>query len=67
MLDITNLLDTRNARFVYTDTGLPDFTLNAYLQKSRLLEISNSDEYFTNPGYYSAPRYISLGLRLSYN
>jgi hypothetical protein len=67
MVDVTNLLDTRNARFVYTDTGLPDFTIQDYLYKSRLLEISNSNEFFTNPGYYSAPRYISLGLRLSYN
>ena len=67
MLDVTNLLDTRNARFVYSDTGSPDFTLQDYLEKSRLMEISNSKEYFTNAGYYYPPRYISLGFRLSYN
>jgi len=67
MLDVTNLLDTRNPRYVYSDTGSPDFTLQDYLEKSRLLEVSNSTEFFTNAGYYYPPRYISLGFRLSYN
>ncbi|MFH1196199.1 MAG: TonB-dependent receptor [bacterium] len=67
LLDITNLLDTRNANYVYSDTGLPDYTLDDYQSWTRLLEISNSTEYYTNPGYYTAPRYISLGFRISYN
>jgi len=66
-LDVTNLFDTRNATSVYSDTGLPDFTLQDFANKSRFLEVSNSGEYFSNPGMYSAPRYISLGLRISYN
>jgi len=66
-LDITNLLDTRNANVVYADTGLPDYTLQDYQNWSRLTEISNSTEYFNNPGRYSAPRFIQLGLRLSNN
>ncbi len=67
MLDVTNLFDTRNARNVYGDTGLPDFTLQDYMSSSRLLEISNSTEYFRNSGMYSSPRSISLGIRVSYN
>lgn len=66
-MDIRNLLDTRNANNVYADTGLPNFTLQDYLNTGRLQEIGSSKEYFADPGMYSAPRYISIGLRLSYN
>jgi SH3-like domain-containing protein len=66
-IDVTNLLDTRNANWVYADTGLPDYTLQDYQNWSRLVEISNSTEYFNNPGMYSAPRFIQLGLRISNN
>jgi outer membrane receptor protein involved in Fe transport len=66
-LDITNLLDTRNANYVYADTGLPNYTLQDYQYWSRLTEISNSTEYFNNPGRYSAPRFIQLGLGIIYN
>jgi outer membrane receptor protein involved in Fe transport len=66
-LDITNLLDTRNANYVYADTGLPDYTLQDYQNWSRLTEISNSTEYFNNPGMYSAPRFIQIGLGFNYN
>lgn len=64
-LDVTNLLDTRNANYVYADTGLPDYTLQDYQNWSRFIEISNSTEYFNNPGMYSAPRFIQLGLRIN--
>ena len=66
MVDVRNLLDTRNARFVYTDTGLPDFTLANYLQANRLFEISDINEYYYRPGNYSGPRSITFGLRISY-
>ncbi|MBU1097540.1 MAG: TonB-dependent receptor [Bacteroidetes bacterium] len=67
LLDITNLLDTRNANSVYADTGMPDFTLQDYQSFQRITEISSSTEYFTNPGMYTAPRSIQFGLRISYN
>jgi outer membrane receptor protein involved in Fe transport len=66
MLDVTNLFDARNARNVYGDTGLPDATTQDYLSRTRLVEISNSSEYFRSPGMYYAPRSISLGVRLTY-
>jgi hypothetical protein len=65
--NVTNLLDTRNANYVYADTGQPDFTLEGYGQRTRFLEISNIDEFYTRPGMYSAPRFIQFGLRISYN
>lgn len=66
LLDVTNIFDTRNARYVYNDTGLPNFTLQDYLSRNRLVEVSNSTEYYRNPGMYSTPRSITLGLRVSY-
>ncbi|MEW6194065.1 MAG: TonB-dependent receptor [Bacteroidota bacterium] len=65
--DVTNLLDTRNANYVYADTGLPDYTLQDYLSLTRLVEIGSSSEYFANPGMFTAPRFIQLGLRISFN
>jgi outer membrane receptor for ferrienterochelin and colicin len=67
ILDVTNLFDTRNARNVYNDTGLPDYTLQDYQNWTRFVEISNSTEYYRNPGYYSPPRSITLGLRFFYD
>lgn len=66
LLDITNLLDTRNAVSVFSDSGLPNYTMDEYLNRNRLVEVTNSQEYYYGPGMYSGARYISLGLRLSY-
>jgi outer membrane receptor protein involved in Fe transport len=66
LLDVVNLFDARNARYVYSDTGLPDFTMDDYQSRTRLVEISNSTEYYRNPGMFSGPRSISLGLRITY-
>jgi len=68
-LNIRNLLDTRNANWVYTDTGQADYTLQGINQKDRSgspdEEISNVDEYFTRPGNFAPPRFIQLGFRIS--
>jgi hypothetical protein len=66
-LNVTNLLDTRNASYVYTDTGRPDFTLESYLNRNRFSEIGTIEEFYTRPGMYTAPRFIQLGLRISFN
>jgi len=63
--NVTNLFDTRNARYVYADTGTPEFTLQSYLQRNRFWEIGSIDEYYTRPGMYSNPRFIQLGMRIS--
>jgi len=64
--NITNLLDTRNANSVYADTGRPDFTLQTYFNQTRFWEIGDIEEYYARSGMYSSPRFIQLGLRISY-
>jgi len=64
--NITNLFDTRNANWVYSDTGRPDFTLEGYLHRERFLEISSIDEFYARPGMYTPPRFIQFGFRVSY-
>jgi len=63
-LNIRNLFDRRNANNVYSDTGLADYTMQGITQKDRFLEISNVDDYYNNPNYYSPPRFIQFGLRI---
>ncbi|MCK5075388.1 MAG: hypothetical protein KAR38_03380, partial [Calditrichia bacterium] len=64
-----NFLDIRNVRYVYSDTGQADYTLDGINQQDRPgdpdVEISEVDEYFTRPGYYSAPRFLQIGFRIS--
>ena len=67
-LNIFNLLDTRNARNVYSDTGRPDYTFEGLNQIDRNagldIEISDVDEYYMRPGNYYAPRFIQLGMSI---
>ena len=63
-LNIRNILDQRNATSVYADTGLPDYTLQGITQKDRVIELSDVDDYYANPNYYSTPRFIQFGLRI---
>ncbi|MDZ7373893.1 MAG: TonB-dependent receptor [candidate division KSB1 bacterium] len=65
-VNVRNLFDIRNAQSVYADTGRPDFTLQSYMHRNRLLEISSIDEYYARPGMFSPPRFIQLGLEINY-
>ncbi len=65
-LNFRNLFDIRNAQSVYPDTGRPDFTLQSYMHRDRLLEIASIDEYYARPGMFSPPRFIQLGLEINY-
>jgi len=64
ILSIRNLFDTRNPVSVYSDTGMPDFTKNADLYSTRLIEVTDSREFYASTGNYSSPRYIQFGLQL---
>jgi len=64
-LNVQNLFDSGNARYVYSDTGRPDYTLDGVNQQQRLIEIASVNEYFTRPGYYSNPRFIQVGFRVA--
>jgi outer membrane receptor for ferrienterochelin and colicin len=64
---VFNLLDLDNPRQVYANTGDPYFTFDR-LNAERInppLYYNTLDEIFTNPGFFSEPRRIELGL--SYN
>ncbi|NUQ80414.1 MAG: carboxypeptidase-like regulatory domain-containing protein [Bacteroidetes bacterium] len=64
-IDVTNLLDTRNATAVYNDTGLPDETLDNFQKRTRLEELSTIRDNTATPGRYSAPRFVQIGIRFS--
>ncbi len=64
---VFNLLDLENPRGIYTDTGDPFFTFGKYeAEKIDPTLYSNTlDELYTNPGFFSEPRRVELGV--SYN
>jgi len=55
-VNVTNLTDRRNVRFVYSDTGKPDeFTI-----------APQSAEWINNPANYFAPRNFIFGIRYTF-
>ena len=59
-LKVFNLLDAKNPVTVYGDTGKPDYTLQ---QKTA----TNADAgWFVYPNYYSMPRSIYFGTKISF-
>jgi outer membrane receptor for ferrienterochelin and colicin len=54
--EIYNLTDQRNIRYVYPDTGDPDFTF----------EGGQSEEYMQDPSNYGPPRVIRLGASIQF-
>ena len=66
MVNVYNLLDTRNARNVYSDTGRPDVTFASRTQEDRNpgmdVEVSDVEEFYLRPMNYYPPRFIQLGL-----
>jgi len=61
-MKIFNLFDNENPRFVYGDTGRPDYTLLLIAQAAQA-----DGTWFDNPGFYSEPRRIQIGTRISFN
>jgi hypothetical protein len=55
-LEALNLTNSKNPRFVYSDTGQPDFTLTG----------NHSKEYMDDPSNYYPPRRLRLGARISF-
>ncbi len=67
-LRINNLLDTKNATQVFTDTGQPDWSLEEQ-QKLRIntpSKISSIQDWYVRPNYYSEPRRVELGTTISF-
>lgn len=67
-LRINNLLDTKNATQVYTDTGQPDWSLDEQqqLRINAPRVVSSVQDWFTRPNYYSEPRRVELGTTISF-
>ncbi len=60
-LKVFNLLDAKNPVVVFGDTGKPDYTLQQ-------ATVTNADPgWFVSPNYYSMPRSIYLGTKISFN
>ncbi|MCB0304691.1 MAG: TonB-dependent receptor [Calditrichaeota bacterium] len=57
-----NLLDRLNEYSVYSSTGRANNDLEAQLSAGEIIGLHTLDDYILNPGYYSAPRQIRLGL-----
>jgi hypothetical protein len=71
VINVFNLLDTRNAINIYPDTGRPDYTLEGISQEDRNpngvdIEISDVREFFSRPGNYSASRFIQLAISINF-
>ncbi len=67
-LRVNNLLDTKNAINVYTDTGLPGVSLaeEALLATNPSQRISTVQDWYTRPYYYSEPRRVEVGTSISF-
>jgi len=68
-LKVYNVFDTRNEKYVYTDTGRSGYTyVNRSLQETEAFKshygetgVHTWDEYHKRPDYYSPPRLVTIG------
>ena len=62
---VFNLLDLDNPTNVYGDSGYLFFTFGKYDAEKvnpKLYNINSLDQIFTNPGFFSEPRRVEVGL-----
>ncbi|MFQ6613411.1 MAG: TonB-dependent receptor domain-containing protein [Fidelibacterota bacterium] len=63
-MNIYNLFDIRNERYVYSDTGRATYSLiPTYLPEEQ--KYNTLSEYLTRPDYFSAPRQIKIGVSVA--
>lgn len=65
---VFNVLDLDNATSVNSDTGDPYFTFGKYeaQQIDPRLYYNTLDDLYTNPGYFSEPRRVEVGLSVNF-
>ncbi|PIS30787.1 MAG: hypothetical protein COT43_01020 [Candidatus Marinimicrobia bacterium CG08_land_8_20_14_0_20_45_22] len=63
--NVNNILDTRNATNVFSDTGEPDYTNSIANVGSDENRTNTVEEYIIYPHWYSVPREILFGIKLS--
>jgi outer membrane receptor protein involved in Fe transport len=67
-LRVNNLLDTKNATQVFTDTGQPDWSI-AELQQISVnppQQVATVKDWYTKPYFYSEPRRVEFGTSISF-
>jgi hypothetical protein len=62
---IYNVLDIANEYGVYSTTGRANTDLNTQFA-GEIIGLNTIDEYVNNPGFYSSPREIRLGLTVGF-
>jgi outer membrane receptor protein involved in Fe transport len=67
-LRINNLLDTKNALQVYTDSGQPDWSVQEQqqLRVNPPQQVATIQDWYTRPYYYSEPRRVEFGSSISF-
>ena len=67
-LRINNLLDTKNATQVFTDSGQPDYSIEEQqqLRINAPRQVSTVQDWYTKPYFYSEPRRVELGTTISF-
>ncbi|NOZ61176.1 MAG: TonB-dependent receptor [Calditrichaeota bacterium] len=65
-VNIYNIFDTPNATWVWTDTGSPDYTLDALGISGDPKRVGSLEEFFTHPEWYTEPRQVQLGLAFNF-
>ncbi|MBO6622489.1 MAG: TonB-dependent receptor [Balneola sp.] len=67
IFQVQNIFDAEAPVNVYNDSGTPDYTLQQFDAESGSIGGLNTlNDYFYQPGFYSAPRTISLGLNIDF-
>ena len=65
-LNVNNLLDTRNATSVHTDTGSPTYSGRLQSILDDMYVLNTVGEYIEYPTWFYAPREILLGINYSF-
>ncbi len=60
-LKVYNVLDRKNEREVFTDTGRAGYTLELTRAQEAPRGVNTLKEFYTRPDFYSAPRQVIIG------
>ncbi|MBU1680209.1 MAG: TonB-dependent receptor [Bacteroidetes bacterium] len=63
---VYNLLDIRNEFGVYGTTGRANADLDMILYTGEIIGLNTKEEYIKNPGMYSSPREVRVGLSVGF-
>ena len=65
---VYNLLDSREATYVFTDTGSSEYTTFPIVSEVPYspLRISSVGDYWSRPEWYIAPRQIQIGISFDF-